>query len=209
VSAPEPKAVFPLERLLPFAIVASAGILFASNLMTTFEFVPPGGEALADQSAVDIHSYSPAVLAVCAVGAMIAAIATGSKPAATAVAACGVIALLLFLLVVLPDANQIGVLDDPRQSFFEAEAIPQTGFWLELIGALGLALSGAALATLNSEQIASLRPGRGREPKRPDERPRPLRGAAVIDQAEALGDEVREPADAKANPRTGAKSEPG
>ncbi len=205
MSAPEPSAVFPLERLLPYAIVASAGVLFASNLMTTFEFVPPGGEALADQSAVDIHSYSPAVLAVFAVGAMFAAIATGSKPAATAVAACGVIALLLFLLVVLPDANQIGVLDDPRQSFFEAEAIPQTGFWLELIGALGLALSGAALATLTSEQIASLRPGRGREPKRnPDrEQPGPPRGTAMIEQAEGFGDEVHKPT------ATEAKSESG
>ena len=94
-----------------------------------------------------------------AVVAMVVALATGSKPAATAVAACGVIALLIFLLLDLPDANAIGTLDDPRQSFFEAEAIPQAGFWMELVGALGLALSGAALATLTSEQIEALRPG--------------------------------------------------
>jgi hypothetical protein len=176
-----------LERLLPFAIVAAAAVLFASELMTTFEFTPPGGEALADQSAADRHLYAQIVIAVFAVVAMCAALSTGSKPAATAVAACGVIALLIFLLLDLPDANNIGTLDDPRQSFFEAEAVPQAGFWLELIGALGLALSGAALATLTSEQIASLRPGGGREVK--EWEPRASRDSP--------------------NPRTGAKSEPG
>ena len=51
-----------------------------------------------------------------------------SKPAATAVAVAGVVALLVFLLVDLPDANAVGTLDDTRQSFFDAEAVPQEGF---------------------------------------------------------------------------------
>lgn len=145
---------FRLERLLPFAIIAAAAVLFASNFMTTFEFIPPGGEALDEQTAADIHSYAPAILAAFAVIAMFVALGTGSKPAAMAVAACGITALLLFLLIILPDAGQIGTLDDPRQSFFTTEAVPQAGFWLALIGALGLAVAGAALATLTPEQLA-------------------------------------------------------
>jgi hypothetical protein len=179
---------FRVEALLPFAIVASAAVLFASELMTTFEFTPPGGEPLADQGAGDRHYYAQMVLAAFAVLAMVVALSTGSKPAATAVAACGVIALMIFLLLDLPDANSIGTLDDPRQNFFEAEAIPQAGFWLELTGALGLALSGAALATLTSEQISSLRPGRRRDAQR---------------------DARTSPPAPSPSPRTGAKSESG
>ena len=146
-----------LERLLPVACVASAGVLIASEFMTTFEFTPPGGEALADQSASDRHYYAPVVLAVFAVIALVFAIANGSKPAATAVAACGVIALLLFLLVDVPDAGNVGTLDDARQTFATAEAVPQPGFWLQLIGALGLAISGTAVATLTPGQLEGLR----------------------------------------------------
>jgi hypothetical protein len=170
VSAPAGTEGFRLERLIPFAVVAAAAVLFASELMTTFEFIPPGGEALADQSAGDRHAYAQMILAASAVVAMVVAIASGSKPAATAVAACGVIALMIFLLTDLPDANSVGTLDDPRQNFFEAEAVPQEGFWLGLLGALGLALSGAALATLGSDQIKALGPGGGRKPKQKQKR---------------------------------------
>jgi hypothetical protein len=156
---------FRLERLLPIACVASAAVLIASEFMTTFEFTPPGAEALAEQSASDRHHYAPVVLAVFAIVALVIAVANGSKPAATAVAACGVIALLIFLLVDVPDAGNVGTLDDARQTFSTAEAVPQSGFWLQLIGALGLAISGTALATLTPEQLAGLR---GPKRTRPD-----------------------------------------
>lgn len=199
---------FRLERLLPVACLAAAVVLFGSELMITFEFTPPGGEALADQSAADRHHYAQIVLAAFAALATLVAISTGSKPAATAVAACGVLALLIFLLLDLPDANNIGTLDDPRQSFFDAEAVPQSGFWLELIGALGLAMSGAAMATLTSEQIKALGPGEGRKPLQRGER-RPPTGTAVIEQAEGLGEEVRKPPGPEQQPAEAAKSEPG
>ncbi|MEO8092994.1 MAG: hypothetical protein ABI726_09845 [bacterium] len=162
-----------LERLLPIACVVAAGLLIASELMTTFEFTLPGGEVPSSQSAGDRHSYAQIVLGAFAISALIVAIVNGSKPAASAVAACGVIALLIFLLLDLPDANNVGTLDDARQSFFDAEAVPQPGFWLQLIGALGLAITGAALATLTPAQLSELRPGareRNRE-RRPEPSP--------------------------------------
>ena len=149
-----------VTRLLPLACLAGAVCLFASELMTTFEFTPPGGEPIDDQSAADRHGNALALIAVFAIGALGIAVFAASKPAATAVAVAGVVALLIFLLVDLPDANAVGTLDDPRQSFFDAEAVPQEGFWMELLGALALAVSGVALATLTPEQLASLRPGR-------------------------------------------------
>jgi hypothetical protein len=149
-----------LTRLLPLACLAAAICLFASELMTTFEFTPPGGEPLDSQDGADRHGNALALIAVFAVGALALAVFTASKPAATAVAVAGVIALLVFLLMDLPDANAVGTLDDERQSFFDAEAVPQGGFWLEMLGALALAVTGVALATLSPEQLAALRPPR-------------------------------------------------
>jgi hypothetical protein len=149
----------PVTRLLPLACLVAAILLFASELMTVFELTPPGGEPIDSQDAAARHGNAMFVIAVFAVGALGLAVFTASKPAAIAVAAMGGIALLIFLLVDLPDAGQVGTLDDEPQSFVDAEAVPQAGFWLEMLGALGLTLSGIALATLTTEQLAALRPG--------------------------------------------------
>ncbi len=148
-----------LTKLLPLACLASAICLFASQLMTSFEFIPAGGEALDSQTGGDRHGFALALIAVFAVGALGLAVFAASRPAATAVAIAGGVALLVFLLVDLPDANAIGILDDAGQSFFDAEAVPQGGFWLELAGALALTVTGTALATLTSDQLAGLGPG--------------------------------------------------
>ena len=175
-----------LTRLLPLACLAAAICLFASELMTTFEFTPPGGEALDSQEGADRHNNALAVIAVFAIGAVALVVFTASKPAAVAVAAAGVVALLVFLLVDLPDANAVGTLDDARQSFFDAEAVPQGGFWLEMVGALALAVTGIALATLTPEQLAALRPPRRERPGDPrtdDDAAEPVTGSAAAHRA--------------------------
>ena len=154
-----PTLISRIERLLPFACLFAAVILFASQLMTMFEFTPPGAEPLLDRSVIDHHGPALLILAVFSVLALGIAMMFASQPAAIAVAVAGVLSLLMFLLIDLPDAGQVGTLDDPRRSFFAAEAVPQAGFWLELVGALALAISGIALATLNPEQLSRLVPG--------------------------------------------------
>jgi hypothetical protein len=149
-----------IEQLLPLACLAAAAVLLASEFMTTFEFVPPGREAVDEQTAADRHGYALAVIGGFAFVATIFAVLAASKPAAISVAVAGVLALLVFLIIDLPDAGTVGTLEDGRQSFFDAEAVPQVGFWLVLIGALALAVSGIALATLSVEQLAALRPTR-------------------------------------------------
>jgi hypothetical protein len=85
-----------------------------------------------------------------------------SKPAAIAVGIAGVIALILFLTIDLPHANNAGTVEGCSEAaelaFTTAKAVPQAGFWLEMVGALALALSGVALATLNPEQLRAIRP---------------------------------------------------
>lgn len=154
-----------LARLLPLACLMAAFCLFASELMTMFEFAPPGAPALDTQSGGDRHGYALTLIAVFSIGALALAVFAASKPAATAVAVAGVVALGVFLLVDLPDANAVGTLTDETQSFFDAEAVPQGGFWLEMLGAIALAITGIALATLTPEQLAALRPPGKKPPK--------------------------------------------
>jgi hypothetical protein len=150
------------ETLLVLACAAASATLAASQFITIFELTPPGGEALEAVSAADQHGYATLVLAVFALVMLVAGIATQNEQAARiaafAVAASGAVALLIFLVGDLPDANTRGTLDD--SSFIDAEAEPQAGFWLELIGSLVLAVCGGALATLGPDKL-NLLPGRG------------------------------------------------
>lgn len=164
-----------LTRLLPLAVLAAAICLFASELMTMFELRPPGGEGICEQVAGDRHSNAQMVIAGFAVIAAAVAIYGRSRPAAFAVAAMGILALLIFLISDLRVVNTSGSLSEAcgsTQGFlFEAKAIPQGGFWLELVGSLALAVTGVALATMTPEQLGALRPAprsRPTEPRRPE-----------------------------------------
>jgi len=127
-------------------------LLGASQFTDIFHLTPPGGEALQAISSKDQHGYATLVLAIFAL--VLVLVTVGARDtqlrqvAAMAVAICGLIALLIFLIGDLPDVNKIGTLDDPRQSFIDAEAKPVAGFWLELVGSLVLTVCGAALATM-------------------------------------------------------------
>jgi hypothetical protein len=107
------------------------------------------------------------VIAAFAVIATIAAVYGGSRPAAFAVAAMGVLALLIFLISDLRVAGTTGTTSDECGSFLTADVIPQGGFYMELVGALALAVTGIALATLTPQQLSSLRPSRRKRPTEP------------------------------------------
>ena len=139
------------EYLLPLACAGGCALLAASEFMDTFELNGPGPTLQVVQTAADQHYYSLLVLAGFALIALVVAVLTGSKPAATAVAVCGAGALLIFLLIDLPDAGKVGTISDVNLT--QAKAEPATGFWLELIGALVLAICGGALATLDPDQL--------------------------------------------------------
>jgi hypothetical protein len=141
------------EYLLPLTCAGAAAILAASEFMNTFKFHAAGPTLEDVQTAADQHHYALVVLAVFALVALMIAVTTGSKPAATAVAICGAAALLIFLLIDLPDAGKVGSIKDVAAP--EAKADPAAGFWLELAGALVLAICGGALATLSSDQLRS------------------------------------------------------
>lgn len=168
------------ETLLVLACAAGAALLAGSQFTTMFELTPPGGEAISTIDASDQHGYATLVLAVSALVMLVIGIGARKESlaqvAAFAVAACGVVALLIFLVVDLPDANNIGTLDDASESFIDAKAEPAAGFWFELVGSLLLAVCGGALATLGPESLA-LR-GRAREDSEDSRGEAVLRGEA-------------------------------
>ena len=114
------------ELILPVTIVAAATILAISEFMVTFEFIPPGGEALGQSLASDRHSYALVLLAVFAVASMLMAIATGLRAFAIGTAVLGMAALLIFLIADLPDAGKLGTIGgDSEFTFSTAEAGPE------------------------------------------------------------------------------------
>src|SRR5258705_3456612 len=127
-------------------------MLAVSQFTDVFHLTRPGGEALKAINASDQHGYATLVLAAFALILLVVTIAARGERlgqmAAVAIAVCGFVALLISLIGDLPDVNKIGTLDDPRQSFIDAEAKPVAGFWLELVGSLVLTVCGAALATM-------------------------------------------------------------
>ena len=148
------------ETLLVLACAAAAALLAASQFTNLFELTPPGGEAVGEIDASDQHGYATLIVAALALVLLVVALAARgdalAQGACFGVAVCGVIALLIFLVIDLPDANSIGALDD--DSFIDAKAEPAAGFWFELVGSLVLTGCGAALATMRRER--SLPPSR-------------------------------------------------
>ena len=139
--------------MLPTTIVVAAVALGISEFMPTFEFSPPGGDPLAEQLAGDRHGYAMLLLAVFAVVALTIAIFTGQRAAALATAGFGIAALILFLVIDLPDVNELGDIDNQALGLASARAEPQPGFWLEAVGAVALGLASIAFATLTAEQL--------------------------------------------------------
>jgi hypothetical protein len=145
------------RALLVLACAGGAALLAASQFTNIFELAPPGGEALGEVKSDDQHGYAMVVLGGLSLILLVVSLAarseTLSQGAAFAIAVCGVVALLIFLVIDLPDAGSVGALDD--ESFIDAKADPVAGFWLELTGAVVLTACGAALATMRPEGVGA------------------------------------------------------
>ncbi len=190
------------EHLLPLACAGGCALLAASEFMDTFKLNGPGPTLQVVQTAADQHHYALLVLAGFALIALVIAVVAGSKPAATAVAICGAGALLIFLLIDLPDAGKVGAIGDVNLT--EAKAEPATGFWLELAGALVLAICGGALATLSPDQLRAF--ARSVEGGRPSARWRPSRAGAANPGEEGGENGVEQEPPRKPRPRKTSRS---
>ncbi|HET6831962.1 MAG TPA: hypothetical protein VFH44_11500 [Solirubrobacterales bacterium] len=139
------------DLLLPLVIVAAALALAASDLMATFELTPPGREPIDEQLGGDRHGYAMLLLGAFTLVTLTIAVATGQRAPAWATAGLGIAALVLFLIVDLPDAGDTGEIEIEGIGLAGVEVVAQPGFWLGAAAALTLALAGIAYASQSAE----------------------------------------------------------
>ena len=144
------------ELILPVVILIAGVMLGISQYMTIFELTPPGGEPLREQEASDQHGWALLMLTMFSLLTAAVAVFRGVRVAAYACAAFSIAALLLFLLIDLPDAGKLGDLEDEVFGLASVRTEPQLGFWMEAVSVVVLALAAGALATLTPEQLRAL-----------------------------------------------------
>ncbi len=138
--------------------LAGAGLLAASEFVTLFD-VRTASAVVRTVSGGAQHSYGLLVIAVAAAPIALLAGAGGGDGAArrgpaACLAALGVVALIVVLVVDLPDVSSSGVVA-PR--YVPAQASPGAGFYLETLGALLVAFAGAALLVVSAPRRARSR----------------------------------------------------
>jgi hypothetical protein len=158
ISDPKPRR--PLADLLPrlLASVALAGALLC--VVATFATVIQirvGAVVKATSSGFDRHSVALVLIALFATAVTLAAL-RGSRPAMTAVAACGVVVLAISIVGDLPHLDDTGTI---AQAYDDAHAAAGAGFYLEtLAGALLLIAGGGLLTTTPLPHRSAHRPAR-------------------------------------------------
>jgi amino acid transporter len=129
--------------------IVGAALLMVAELLDLYHVVSPDGQLVAGTKATQTggehHSYALLVIGLAALAATLGARWAAQPMLAAAVGALGLIALLIVLIGDLPDVTSSGLTNGPLE---EAEANPAIGFWLELVGALVVLVSGLALARL-------------------------------------------------------------
>lgn len=106
------------------------------------------------------HAYALLIIALPAAFMAWGATLGGSRPAAFALLALALAAVLIVLAVDLPDVTEEGLIG---RTFEQAEASPKAGFYLESLGAVLLLIAAAGALLLRPE------PGAG-TPRRPEQR---------------------------------------
>ncbi len=99
--------------------------------------------------------HGPALLIIALFAAlMIAGALRGSRPAMIALAALGLVALLIAVVVDVPDLHKTGFVGEVYE---DAAAGPKAGFYLETLGAVLLLAGGVLMLLLPAERPAPSR----------------------------------------------------
>jgi hypothetical protein len=138
-----------------------AVLLLASTTATVLEISVAGSRRVAagaDLSHTGWERHGPALVLLALLALVLCAVAwRGSRPAAAAIAVCGLAVLLIVLIGDLPDLDRTGFVGEV---YTDAEAGPGAGWWLELAGGLLLVVAGGTLLALGTDRA-------GDEPARP------------------------------------------
>lgn len=133
---------------LTLACAAGAALLAASQFVDIFYLTSEGPRPIEAIGATSQHGLTNVILAALALALACIALLVGSRSALGrlafgGVAIAGLVGLLVFGLIDLPDVGSAGTLDSPTGELTEATVEPAAGFWMELFGSLVLLAAGA------------------------------------------------------------------
>lgn len=151
-----------IYRLIPVVCLIAGALLIGSELLDTFVIENPEGDAVATVGAAERHGFAFGLLGLLGILATLLAVFATSRPAAIAVAVCGLAALALFAVIELPDVGTHDLIVDPNQDFIEGRTVASGGFWISISASVLMTVGGVLLASLSPAQLAALRPGRRR-----------------------------------------------
>jgi hypothetical protein len=138
-----------LDMAVALAVIGGLLLLYAETL-DLYRIVTPGGATASApgsiKGAADQHSWALGVIGVVIAASALLARWTRQRLPAWAAAALAVLALAIVLVVDLPDVTSSGLTSELET----ADAQPEAGFWVELIGATAALAGAAALALLLS-----------------------------------------------------------
>jgi hypothetical protein len=165
-------------RITLCALAAVGAVLLLASVPATVLEIEVAGSTKVATGADLSHSgwerHGPALLLLAVLALVLCAGALrGARPAAVALAACGLAALLIVLLGDAPDLDQTGFVGEV---YADAKAGPGAGWYLETAGAVLLLVSGASLAALSPT------------PSRQAERDRMASSDGTVDRARRLAD---------------------
>lgn len=144
------------RRLAAALALVAVVLLVVAEFSTVFE-VTVGSLGVVKRSSTGgaHHGYALLVIGLAAVGMVLWALGSGGRPAALALVALGVAALVVALVIDLPDTRASGQLPESL-AYENARARAGAGLGLEIAGGVLLLVAGAVLA------LAGRRPGAGR-----------------------------------------------
>ena len=137
---------------LALAGLAAVGIvlLLISSFLTLIS-IGTGLTTLDTRSGFEQHSITMLLLGLAAVPMLLGAL-RGAKPAMFALAAIGIVVIVIALTVDLPDALDEGLYGERYEG---AEASPGIGFFVETLGGVLLLLAGGLLLFLTPSRPGS------------------------------------------------------
>jgi hypothetical protein len=138
-------------------------VVLLSQFVTGYTLVDETDSVIGTTTLFETHGAATTVFALLAAGALVFAIASGSRPAIIAVIGMGIAVLVVFLAIDLPDVGSTGMFNTPGAGNLDSTGKASAGLWMELVGAVVIVLGGIALFRLSEDQLSAINP---RNPER-------------------------------------------
>jgi hypothetical protein len=151
-------AATPNASLGALTVLLGCLIVLLSQFVTGYTLVDETDSVIGTTTLFETHGAATTVFALLAAGALVFAIASGSRPAVIAVIGMGIAVIVVFLAIDLPDVGSTGMFNTPGAGNLDATGRASAGLWMELVGAVVIVLGGIALFRLSEDQLSAINP---------------------------------------------------